>query len=147
MSMKEREYSQRLADSAKGVKNDVVRVVMMAVAQDSLKHSMIYDVLAELFREERSMIDEAELAKIGDEIEHHIRTEEEMIEYLKNLLNSKAGNKATKFLLEALLKDEFYHHALLKRVHEMIIRKEAFTESDLWEFVWKDVAFHGAPGG
>lgn len=147
MSIREKEYSQRLLDSAKGVKNNVVRVMMMAVAQDSIKHSIIYEVLAELFREERPVIDEAELIRIGDEIEQHIRTEEEMIKYLKNLINSETGNKATKFLLETLLRDEFYHHALLKRVHEMIIRKEAFTESDLWEFVWKDVAFHGAPGG
>lgn len=147
MSKVEREYSRKLIDSAKEVKNDVVRIVMVVVAQDSLKHSMIYDALVELLREERPVIDETELVRIGDEIEHHIRTEEEMIKYLRDSIESGTSNKAIKFLLETLLRDELYHHALLKRIYEMIIRKEAFTESDLWELIWKDVIFHGAPGG
>jgi hypothetical protein len=38
--------------------------------------------------------------------------------------------KAVKFLLEAILKDEVFHHSLLKNVLEMIVRRESFTESD-----------------
>lgn len=147
MSRIEKEYSKRLAESANGVKNTVVKTVMVAVAQDSLKHSMIYDAIIDLLKEERPVISEVELDKIAGEIEYHIKTEEEMIKYLRDVLDRGVENKAIKFFLETLLRDELYHHALLKKVLEMIIRREAFTESDLWELVWKEATFHGAPGG
>jgi rubrerythrin len=116
----ERAYYDRLVNSAKGITNPVVKVVMETVAQDSLKHSIMYEVIAELLRV-RPMI---------SEVEHHIKTEEEMINYLKKLLESGVENKAVKFLLEAILKDEVFHHSLLKNVLEMIVRRESFTESD-----------------
>ncbi|MEM1796349.1 MAG: ferritin-like domain-containing protein [Zestosphaera sp.] len=147
MSKLEKEYSKRLVDSAKNVKNLVVKTVMTAVAQDSLKHSMIYEAIAELLKEERPMISETELDEIASEIEHHIRTEEEMIKYLREVLEKGVENKAMKFFLETLLRDELYHHALLKQVLEMIVRKEALTESNLWELVWREAMFHGTPGG
>lgn len=147
MSKLEIEYSKRLADSAKDVKNLVVRIVMNAVAQDSLKHSMMYEAMTELLKEERPMISEDELNKIASEIEYHIKTEEDMIKYLKEVLEKGVKNKAVKFFLEVLLRDELYHHALLKQVREMIIRRETFTESDSWELIWKEATFHGTPGG
>lgn len=147
MSKLEREYSRKLADSAKNVRNLVVRIVMNAVAQDSIKHSMIYEAITELLKEERPMISENELNAIAGEIEYHIKTEEHMIKYLKEVLERGVKNKAIKFFLEVLLRDELYHHALLKQVHEMIIRRETFTESDLWELIWKEATFHGTPGG
>lgn len=147
VSKLEREYSKRLANSAKNVKNLVVRIVMNAVAQDSLKHSMMYEAMTELLKEERPMISEDELNTIASEIEYHIKTEEDMIKYLKEVLEKGVKNKAVRFFLEVLLRDELYHHALLKQVHEMIIRRETFTESDLWELIWKEATFHGTPGG
>ncbi len=147
MSKLEKEYSKKLAESAKDVKNPVVKVVMTAVAQDSLKHSMIYDAMTELLKGERPLIGEVELDRIASEIEYHIRTEEQMIRYLKETLERGVENKAIKFFLETLLRDELYHHALLKKVLEMIVRREAFTESDLWDLVWKEATFHGTPGG
>jgi rubrerythrin len=140
----ERNYHDRLINSVREVTNPVVKVVMVAVAQDSLKHSIMYEVLVELLRG-RPMISEAELEKIATEIEHHIKTEEEMINYLKKLLEGSIENKAVKFLLEAILRDEIFHHSLLKNVLEIIVRRESFTESDAWEQVWKDVASHGTP--
>lgn len=147
MSKLEKEYSKKLTNSAKNIKNLVVKTIMTAVAQDSLKHSMIYEAITELLKEERPMISEIELDKIASEIEHHIKTEEEMIKYLKDTLEKGVENKAVKFFLETLLRDELYHHALLKQVLEVIIRREAFTETNLWELVWKEATFHGTPGG
>ncbi|MEM0049202.1 MAG: hypothetical protein QW424_04785 [Candidatus Bathyarchaeia archaeon] len=50
-------------------------------------------------------------------------------------------------LLTAILADERRHHELLKRVLEIIIRGETITEDEWWEFIWRNVPFHGAPGG
>ncbi len=70
-----------------------------------------------------------------------------MIRVVSNVLKEGVEDKAVKFLLEAILKDEVYHHALLKRVHEMIVKRETLTESYIWEMIWKDTTYHGAPGG
>jgi len=45
------------------------------------------------------------------------------------------------------LADEKRHHELLKMVLEILVRGETITEADWWELLWKNVPFHGAPGG
>lgn len=30
---------------------------------------------------------------------------------------------------------------------EVIVRKEVITEEEWWDLIWKEVPFHGAPGG
>jgi len=56
-------------------------------------------------------------------------------------------NKKVKLLLNAILADEKRHHELLKMVLEILIRGETITEEDWWDLLWKNVPFHGAPGG
>ena len=58
------------------------------------------------------------LKRIRREIEEHIRTEEEMISRLREVLSGEVRDKAVKFLLESVLRDELYHHALLQKVYE-----------------------------
>ena len=62
-------------------------------------------------------------------------------------MGGEVRDKAVKFLLESVLRDEFYHHALLQKVYEMIVKRETFSESDLWDAVWQEAMFHGTPGG
>jgi len=52
-----------------------------------------------------------------------------------------------KLLLTAILADEKRHHELLKQVLEILVRGETITEEDWWDILWKNVPFHGAPGG
>jgi len=50
-------------------------------------------------------------------------------------------------LLSAILEDEKRHHALLKSVVKIIVRGETITEEEWWDLLWKNVPFHGTPGG
>ena len=52
-----------------------------------------------------------------------------------------------KQVLQYILDDERRHHELLKKIHELIIEKETLTEQDIWDLAWKDVPWHGGPGG
>jgi hypothetical protein len=36
---------------------------------------------------------------------------------------------------------------LLKRILDFIVRAEAVTYEDEWDMIWRDVPFHGSPGG
>jgi rubrerythrin len=79
-------------------------------------------------------------------VEKHIEMEAELIKKIGKMLPSVKDNKV-KLLLDAILADEKRHHGLLKQVLEILVKGEAITESDWWDILWKDVPFHGAPGG
>mgnify|MGYP006269318699 CR=1 FL=1 len=79
-------------------------------------------------------------------MEEHIRIEEELIERIGKVVPS-VKNKKVKLLLNAILLDEKRHHELLKKVLEILVRGETITEEDWWDVLWKNVPFHGAPGG
>jgi len=39
------------------------------------------------------------------------------------------------------------HRDLSKMVLEIFVKGETITEKDWWEVIWRNVPFHGAPGG
>jgi rubrerythrin len=79
-------------------------------------------------------------------VEKHIRIEAELIKKISDVLPEVENNKE-KLLLTAILADEKRHHELLKQVLEILVRGETITEEDWWDILWKNVPFHGAPGG
>lgn len=79
-------------------------------------------------------------------VEKHIQMEAELIKKLEKVVPD-LENKKVKFLLNSILADERRHHAMLKVVLEIIVKGETITEEDWWELLWKNVPFHGAPGG
>jgi rubrerythrin len=72
--------------------------------------------------------------------------EAELIKKIRKVLPT-VENEKVKLLLNAILADEKRHHELLKMVLEILVRGETITEADWWELLWKNVPFHGAPGG
>ncbi len=145
---REREYSKRLEETAAKSHNIMLKTLMKAVSLDSLKHALIYETLADLLENPR-LVTEKESEDIIREIEKHIEEERESIEELHKLLEDERvkDNPAAKFLIELMLRDENFHHALLKRLHDAVIKPLVFSESDYWDAVWKDAIWHGAPGG
>jgi len=51
-----------------------------------------------------------------------------------------------KLSLSAIYEDGNKHHKLLN-VRDKLAKAEAFEEPDLWDAVWKDSPWYGAPGG
>jgi len=142
----EEKYAENLERLSNEIENLVVKAILNAVAKDSYKHSLIFKSLSVMEEGYKKLIEESEFGKIGGEIDDHIKTEEDMIKRVESLI-PEIKDRAMKFLLEAILKDEVLHHSLLIRVKEMIIKREVFSESTLWDMVWKDAVFRGTPGG
>ncbi|MCE4621054.1 MAG: ferritin-like domain-containing protein [Desulfurococcales archaeon] len=144
----EAEYSRSLASSVEGLKSPLIRALILGVSKDSEKHSLIYEILSMIASGEVSLISEEDAERIRSEIEEHIRREAEMIRSVEELLKeNKDLNPAIRFLLEAVLRDEKLHHALLLRLRDIVIGRYTLTDDDVWEMVWKDAMYHGAPGG
>ncbi len=145
MSRVEREYADRLKNAAPKTPNIMVRTIMEAVAYDSYKHSLMYSALARMVEGGKEPpLTEEEAYEIGKEIEEHIHMEAEMIRRVEELLEKGIGDKAAEFLLKSILRDEFFHHAVLKKVKDTIVAGEVMRDTD-WDMVWKDAYEHGIP--
>ena len=76
----------------------------------------------------------------------HIVDEKKALSALDKIMPEVKSDKI-RFLLESIAADEKKHHELLEKLVDLIVKKEAILEEDWWEILWKNVPFHGAPGG
>ena len=135
-----------LNKSLPDIGNPAVKGVLKSISLDSVKHAEMYGSAVTLLTMVSKALTQENLDKQKDLVEKHIQMELELIQKIGKALPSIKDKKVT-LLLEAILSDEKRHHELLKKVLEILVRGEAITEADWWDMLWKDVPFHGAPGG
>jgi len=141
----ERHIVKSVTDSLKTVRNPVVKQVLSAIALDSQKHAGIYNAAMSISAVTPALTDE-EYRELENITAKHIKDEEKAIFALEQIMPNLKDEKV-KLLLESIASDERKHHELLRKVVDLIVKKEAITEEDWWEILWKNVPFHGAPGG
>jgi len=142
----EKKYAEDLKKLAEATKHPVLRTLFLGIAQDSLKHSMMYEAILQLTSQIQPFITLEELKNIATTISKHIETELEMLEEARKLL-STSRDPRIKLLVAAIADDEAKHHALLLAIKKNIGEEEALTEQVYWDLVWKDSPWHGTPGG
>jgi len=142
----ENEIVDSLNSALVDVRNPPVRGVLKGISLDSVKHAEMYAAATELLTSVSQALSQEHLDKQRALVEKHIRMEEELIKKISKVLPA-VENAKVKLLLNAILGDEERHHELLKMVLEILVRGETITEADWWDLLWKNVPFHGAPGG
>jgi ribonucleotide reductase beta subunit family protein with ferritin-like domain len=142
----ENEIVDSLNNALIDMKNPPVKGVLKGISLDSVKHAEMYAAAAELLTTVSQALTQEHLDTQKALIEKHIQLEAELIKKISAILPTVENNKV-KLLLNAILSDEKRHHELLKMVLEILVRGETITEADWWELLWKNVPFHGAPGG
>jgi rubrerythrin len=135
-----------LNKSLPAIGNPTVKGVLKGISLDSVKHAEMYSSAVTLMTTVSKALTQENLDEQKDLIEKHVRMEAELIQKIGKMLPS-VRDKKVNLLLEAILADEKRHHELLKNVLEILVKGETITESDWWDMLWKDVPFHGAPGG
>lgn len=128
------------------IKNPAVKGVLKAISLDSTKHAQMYSSAINLLTSVPQALTEENLDKQKALVEKHIQLEAEVISRLQEVLPS-VQNEKVKLLLNAILSDEVRHHALLKKVLDILVRGETITDADWWDVMWENVPFHGTPGG
>ena len=128
------------------MENPAVKGVLKGISLDSLKHAEMYGAAISLLTSVLPALTQENLDKQRELVEKHMHMEAELIKKISKVLPN-IENKNVKLLLNAILLDEKRHHQLLKEVLEILVRGETITEEDWWEVLWKNVPFHGAPGG
>jgi rubrerythrin len=126
--------------------NPTVKGVLKGISLDSVKHAQMYESAVKLLSNVSQALKQEDLDKQRELVEKHIKLEAELIGKITKMLPT-VENKKVKLLLSAILADEKRHHELLKQVLEIIVHGETITEADWWDILWKNVPFHGAPGG
>lgn len=126
--------------------NPAVRGVLKGISLDSVKHAEMHASAVSLLTSVQPALTQQHLDKQRELVEKHIRLEAELIEKISKKLRGIEDRKV-KLLLNAILMDEKRHHELLKKVLEILVKGETITDEDCWDILWKNVPFHGAPGG
>lgn len=126
--------------------NPAVKGVLKGISLDSVKHAQMYDSAVNLLTTVPQALTQEHLDKQTELVEKHIQLEAKLIQKIGEVIPN-VKNKKVKLLLNAILTDEKRHHQLLKEVLEILVRGETITEDDWWDILWKNVPFHGAPGG
>jgi len=142
----ENKIVESLSSSLDEIRNPAVKGVLKGISLDSMKHAEMYASAVGLLTRVQPALAQEHLDKQRKLVQKHIQLEAELIEKISKKLPS-IEDKKVKLLLNAILTDERRHHKLLKEVLEILVRGETITEEDWWDVLWKNVPFHGAPGG
>ena len=132
--------------SVNDTKNQLVKYLIQAIAIDSNKHALLLNAILARIESKTPFIDEAKRDELGKNIKAHIEMEAEAIKTITELI-PEIEDPGSKQVLEYILEDEKRHHNLLTQLYKLVIEKETLTEEDLWDLTWKDVPWHGGPGG
>lgn len=142
----ETNYASSLSESVEKLTNAVVKETLRGIAHDSIKHAGFFRAILSILRKVEPVVTEDDYDRLEEVIERHITVEERMVEESRQLLSS-LKDRRIKHLLQEIYDDEVKHHTIMKRILEAVISRETIFEEDWWDAVWKDVPFHGSPGG
>ncbi len=146
------EVEKKIVETAnrivKGVKNPLVKEMIVAVALDSQKHETMLNALRNRLTGPSPGIDEVVSDEIGEAIQEHIELEAEALNQYKRFLDDLCcSDDKEKIVIKAIYEDELRHHELLRWIFKTIVQKETLIEEDIWDDMWKDAFTHGTPGG
>ena len=142
----EKHYALELKELANKFRHPVLQALILGIALDSEKHSIFYSSIVKLWSENIPVLTEEELNIIREGIRKHIEMESRMIRLTKELAD-KSADPRLRMILMAIHDDELRHHSVLVDLLKNVAERETYSEEELWDAVWKDSPWHGAPGG
>ncbi|UCE29178.1 MAG: ferritin-like domain-containing protein [Candidatus Bathyarchaeota archaeon] len=142
----ENEIVDSATEALDEIRNPAVKGVLKGISLDSTKHAEMYSAAINLLTSVPPALTQENLDKQKELVEKHIHIEAELVEKIRRKIPN-IENKKVKLLTNAILQDEKRHHKLLREILEILVRGETITEEDWWGILWKNVPFHGAPGG
>jgi len=108
----EKKYAEELRSISSSIKHPVLQSLFRGIALDSDKHSIFYESIYKLLTATQPLLSVEEFDKLSKVVDNHIRMEENMIVFVKNVLG-ETSDPRLKLLLEAIYEDEVKHHKLL----------------------------------
>ena len=142
----EKEIVRSIDKALVKIRNPAVKGVLKGISLDSVKHAEMYKAAIDLMSSVPPALNQAEFDELTKFVKKHVADEEMAIMSMEEVMNQVEDDKV-KLLLEAIFSDEQRHHKLLSQIMDILVKRETITEEDWWDILWKNVPFHGAPGG
>jgi len=142
----EKEIVRSIDKALVTIRNPAVKGVLKGISLDSVKHAEMYKAAIDLMSSVPPALNQAEFDELTKFVKKHVADEEMAIMSMEEVMNQVEDDKV-KLLLEAIFSDEQRHHKLLSQIMDILVKRETITEEDWWDILWKNVPFHGAPGG
>lgn len=125
-----------LDDSMKRTSNTVIRLLLHQLVLDSTKHEHMLSVILELLEAPSKEQFESEGEKFREVIEKHVEVEREMLEGFEKIVD-KTEDKRVRFILQNIVSDEKRHHAIMKRVYELVCEGDEAKDEKWWDFLFR----------
>ena len=133
---KESEAVRVLNDSMKKTDNTVIRLLLRQLALDSSKHGHMLKTILELLESPSEELFKREGKEFRRAIEKHVEIEREMLESFENIVD-RTEDRRIRFIIQDIIADEKKHHAIVKRVHELICEGERAKDEKWWDFLFR----------
>ena len=132
----EKEAVRLLHDSINKTNNTVIRLLLYQLALDSTKHEHMLRAILKLLETPSKEQLKWEDEKFRKTIEKHVEVEREMLEGFEQIVD-KTEDKRVRFILQDIIGDEKKHHAIMKRVHELVCEGERVKDEKWWDFLFR----------
>ena len=132
----EREAVRLLHDSMENTNNTVIRLLLYQLALDSVKHEQMLQAVLKLLETPSKEQFKWEGEGFRKAIEKHVEVERGMLEGFEKIVD-KTEDKRVRFILQDIISDEKKHHAIMKRVHELVCESEEVKDEKWWDFLFR----------
>jgi rubrerythrin len=132
----EREAVKLLHDSMEKTENTVIRLLLNQLALDSVKHEHMLRAVLKLLETPSKEQFKWEGEGFRKAIEKHVEVERGMLEGFEKIVD-KTEDKRVRFILQDIISDEKKHHAIMKRVHELVCESEEVKDEKWWDFLFR----------
>lgn len=132
----EQEAAKLLYESTKKTNNTVISLFLYQLALDSEKHEHMLKAILSLTDSPSSVLTFGESEEFRKTIQKHQEMEHEMLENFKKIVDL-TEDKRVRFILQNIISDEKRHHAIIKRVHQLVSEGEKIKDEKWWDFLYR----------
>jgi len=132
----EQEAAKLLYESTKKTNNTVISLFLYQLALDSEKHEHMLKAILSLMDSPSSVLTFGESEEFRKTIQKHQEMEHEMLENFKKIVDL-TEDKRVRFILQNIISDEKRHHAIIKRVHQLVSEGEKIKDEKWWDFLYR----------
>lgn len=132
----EKKAAEFLFGSSEKTDKTVIQLMLYQLALDSAKHEHMLKIILQLLEspsKEQFKHEGEEFRKI---IEKHVEIEHKMLEDFEKIVD-QTEDKRIRFILQEIISDEKKHHAIIKRIYELVCEGEKVKDDKWWDFLYR----------
>ena len=125
-----------LHESMAKTTNTVIQLLLHQLALDSTKHEHMLRAVLKLLETPSKEQFKWEGEEFRKAIEKHVEVEREMLESFEKIVD-KTKDERIRFIIQDIISDEKKHHAIMKRVHQLVCESEKVKDEKWWDFLFR----------